>query len=561
MEVEHLLKDDRRQLQSVVAEKGTEQCPSSELLLPKTSNLEGLSLCAGVEVDPEKLNDRLKDKGLQLKCESVSHSPKDVTVGGESSDGISHSKSCDDNFRPGKTSAGTDASVSCLNVKEPAQFESSETVTEPASDAVASISSISESHTSSDPDFSILKGELCLDNLTIRELQKVFRATFGRQTSVKDKLWLKRRITMGLTNSCEVPTTSIVIKDNKVVHVKGKEEPCSTQQVTSETGSLAHNQMSNPVNDRVGDSPSKPIDQMKDEQVLLGKRLRKPPPEHDMMDENIQIEHSANKRIRKPTKRYIEELSDVETRDSTGRLVSSVKDSERHQLSLKPQVKPLHDIGSRGKTFVTRKDSIGGCGIQIPYVSRMRRGKPRKDLYALTKFGGIESDRRDTETSYSEEEQDPDNEKINPASVTSSDNDADAVHADKGRTLKVGVKRKHHRAWTLSEVLRLVEGVARYGAGRWSVIRQVAFASYSYRTSVDLKDKWRNLIKASFAQYPSDQGAKNFRKPTSVPIPSSILMRVRELAELHSQSGIEFGPGKFAGHGREIVQEKGSGFL
>lgn len=54
-------------------------------------------------------------------------------------------------------------------------------------------------------------------------------------------------------------------------------------------------------------------------------------------------------------------------------------------------------------------------------------------------------------------------------------------------TVKGGMRRKHHRAWTLSEVMKLVEGVSRYGAGRWSEIKRLAFASYSYRTSVDLK--------------------------------------------------------------------------
>lgn len=54
-------------------------------------------------------------------------------------------------------------------------------------------------------------------------------------------------------------------------------------------------------------------------------------------------------------------------------------------------------------------------------------------------------------------------------------------------TEKGGMRRKHHRPWTLSEVVKLVEGVARYGAGRWSEIKRLAFASYSYRTSVDLK--------------------------------------------------------------------------
>lgn len=54
-------------------------------------------------------------------------------------------------------------------------------------------------------------------------------------------------------------------------------------------------------------------------------------------------------------------------------------------------------------------------------------------------------------------------------------------------TANGGMRRKHHRPWTLGEVVKLVEGVAKYGAGRWSEIKRLAFASYSYRTSVDLK--------------------------------------------------------------------------
>jgi hypothetical protein len=35
--------------------------------------------------------------------------------------------------------------------------------------------------------------------------------------------------------------------------------------------------------------------------------------------------------------------------------------------------------------------------------------------------------------------------------------------------------------------MKLVDGVALYGAGKWSENRKLAFSSYSYRTSVDLK--------------------------------------------------------------------------
>jgi len=35
--------------------------------------------------------------------------------------------------------------------------------------------------------------------------------------------------------------------------------------------------------------------------------------------------------------------------------------------------------------------------------------------------------------------------------------------------------------------VKLVDGVALFGAGKWSEIRKLSFASYSYRTLVDLK--------------------------------------------------------------------------
>lgn len=72
--------------------------------------------------------------------------------------------------------------------------------------------------------------------------------------------------------------------------------------------------------------------------------------------------------------------------------------------------------------------------------------------------------------------------RADPSGHTSDDNNIVTVPTAKG-----GMRRKHHRAWTLVEVIKLVEGVSRCGAGRWSEIKRLSFASYSYRTSVDLK--------------------------------------------------------------------------
>jgi hypothetical protein len=82
--------------------------------------------------------------------------------------------------------------------------------------------------------------------------------------------------------------------------------------------------------------------------------------------------------------------------------------------------------------------------------------------------------------------------------------------------------------------MTLVEGVARCGGGKWADIKKLAFSSVGYRTAVDLKDKWRNLLRASRAQlYPPKQGER--KKQFTAAIPANILARVRELAALQHQ--------------------------
>lgn len=41
--------------------------------------------------------------------------------------------------------------------------------------------------------------------------------------------------------------------------------------------------------------------------------------------------------------------------------------------------------------------------------------------------------------------------------------------------------------WTLTEVMRLVDGIAEYGTGRWTHIKKHLFASSPHRTPIDLR--------------------------------------------------------------------------
>lgn len=93
--------------------------------------------------------------------------------------------------------------------------------------------------------------------------------------------------------------------------------------------------------------------------------------------------------------------------------------------------------------------------------------------------------------------------------------------------------RKRHTLWSLPEVLKLVEGVSEYGVGKWTEIKKLLFPSYAHRTSVDLKDKWRNLLRASNKGLHGKKRGDPIRKNVSYTIPQHILRRVRELSVMH----------------------------
>ncbi|KAJ0970319.1 hypothetical protein J5N97_023196 [Dioscorea zingiberensis] len=99
------------------------------------------------------------------------------------------------------------------------------------------------------------------------------------------------------------------------------------------------------------------------------------------------------------------------------------------------------------------------------------------------------------------------------------------------RKAKIRSKRKNHRQWTLDEITQLIDGVSQYGVGKWTYIKRFSFSTSSYRTSVDLKDKWRNLLRASGVQM---KGSKvKPQKNRNVPIPESVLRRVKELSNIY----------------------------
>ncbi|KAL5822408.1 hypothetical protein ACOSQ4_020308 [Xanthoceras sorbifolium] len=546
MEVGNLLSDDKIEMHLVGDTGQTGGCICSERTssgMPQLENSEGLSQSENTEVDAGKSNVHLEENDpSSAPSMNESHINQSGSVG------------------------------ECSN---------------PPNELVEGQSSASADCTSLKPDFSKLKGEICLDNLSIKELHETFKATFGRETTVKDKQWLKRRIAMGLTNSCDVSTSSFVIKDNKLVN-KDKEE--NHNNLGSD---LAKAPAVRTANDSCKDSPINCSGQMENLQIVSGERLRNCSIDDDFGTEDLNTEQRAAKRVRKPTRRYIEELSEVESKEHSGKSIASTKNPGLRQISIKSNVRPFK---------MARMESFGGSGVQVPYVFRVRRSRPRKNIMALMGFHPSsmsvaatlvkkalvvhntqpnnesrnevlkarsapeqiqqpftvepEMNKQFLAVGPIEQGQNMEPKHIDPSGDASDDNVV-SVPTGKG-----GMRRKHHRAWTLSEVMKLVEGVSRYGAGRWSEIKRLAFASYSYRTSVDLKDKWRNLLKASLAQTPPDKRMNSRKHASAMPIPAPILLRVRELAEMQQQVSPNLSSGKLAGStGRNVHETRSSGYL
>ncbi|KAF7843580.1 Telomere repeat-binding protein 6 [Senna tora] len=547
IEVEDFLEYDESEMH-VVADSGQNvECllvERSSLGKPQLECSEDLSKSNNEEADLWKLNAQLQEEKHDLVCGSPGHSYVNVdsqsfadklpVIDGKIQAEIPSTEIASSRTSGGLIDSGSSALAVCSNLK---------------------------------PDFSLLKGEICLDKLSIRELHELFKVTFGRETTVKDKQWLKRRISMSLTNSCDVSTTSFIVEDNKLVK-KSEENNCGNVDTVLSRDITAGGEYSN-----CKDLSNTEGSGIEDNLVVSGYVPKNHDTDHELGHEDLQTEQRAPKRMRKPTKRYIEEFSEYESRDHHPRLLNSNKSLGLGHISPKSCNKAARNVFSEGRTVITRLDSLGSSEIHIPCVSRVRRSRPRKNIMSLINFhtsgmreveklgykalgehasqaarGSQDEALKSTSTPAKFQQPvrptvpllivsaaEPVKNKLGPVMGTvelqqelrPKKPDSSSYTLDDNLVTipvaKGGMRRKHHRAWTLVEVMKLVEGVSRCGAGKWSEIKRLAFASYSHRTSVDLKDKWRNLLKASFAPMPADERVSEI--PCPLPLHAALKSR------------------------------------
>ena len=109
-------------------------------------------------------------------------------------------------------------------------------------------------------------------------------------------------------------------------------------------------------------------------------------------------------------------------------------------------------------------------------------------------------------------------------------------------------RRKQHNPWSIEETRMLIKGVSICGEGHWADIKRLEFTELASRSPVDLKDKWRNLLRlAQFSHtYPRNKKVRGkcvrsaemrvmwMQGEKRTDLPAELLQQVRKLGS-HSK--------------------------
>ncbi|KAI3871318.1 hypothetical protein MKX03_034305 [Papaver bracteatum] len=396
-----------------------------------------------------------------------------------------------------------------------------------------------------------------LDKLTTQELQYAFKNTFGLETTVKDRKWLINRILNGLQNFVEMEnvsgfsereissmnhvdmhlrcsndslgTDSSFVDTKNVLGFSEREEVSSTKHVDmhvrcSDDSLGTDSSFASVVGNWAKPLCSSQTDKITSLDVYRTSHSKVNDTGFGLMSWRNRGAVKKRKRSRKPTRGFVE-ASDLKSRYCIEKLENRITSSKDklNELSNQNLLNGVVEMASNCK-----QDTSGGSDSQVTCGRRKAKRFAKQNTSVRVHEhdpGDNKNDRSlfdpehssDLESSHTEWQDD----------MSESDDCITTVSTRKDLS-----RRKNHRVWTLSEVMKLIEGVSQHGVGRWTEIKWLLFRSSAHRTAVDLKDKWRNLLKASGAKL------KNRRKDYigqkgSQPIPESALKRVKELAIIH----------------------------
>ncbi|KAJ6864957.1 hypothetical protein NC651_035503 [Populus alba x Populus x berolinensis] len=209
------------------------------------------------------------------------------------------------------------------------------------------------------------------------------------------------------------------------------------------------------------------------------------------------------KRLRKPTKRYIEEFSDTKSKHEMERR----NDMSATSKDKRPKIRSNNELRCGGAlTHAPKEESFSENITRAPskgtgepsrlrsepvserqtspsIISRGRywsiRSQNEPHLVRAVKSAPKELSFAGPSAQAPFESQPQKGRPKKPFSILFLESEDDCV---KKRCKKSTDRRKHQRMWTAPEVLKLIDGIAQYGTGRWADIKKLMFSSTAYRT-------------------------------------------------------------------------------
>ncbi|KAK4758228.1 hypothetical protein SAY87_019529 [Trapa incisa] len=252
--------------------------------------------------------------------------------------------------------------------------------------------------------------------------------------------------------------------------------------------------------------------------------------------ESLTGEKPLGKRLHKPPRRYIEEYVEHKSRSISQKACRTCcRASKVKPLSVKTPKDPTKQLPNESNgTLLSmhEEEPFAGACIQVPFGLPVEEEQVKETPASLGLSIVLWHDSDNCMSNLSTISNERSDVECLSAPVKLLEDVPKADREVRTNVQKGKRRRKHHIPWTQSEVMKLIEGISNLGVGSWSKIKKLLFPSSKHRTSVDLKDKWRNLVKASNTQLRKKRKGIRARKQLTQQAPEPVLRRVRELARL-----------------------------
>ncbi|XP_058004203.1 uncharacterized protein LOC110661892 isoform X3 [Hevea brasiliensis] len=362
------------------------------------------------------------------------------------------------------------------------------------------------------------RDSLLLDKMTAQDLCQVFSRIFGCETSVKDKQWLKHRIAVGLQNRGELVDSLNLLESGETSKADEEKAVVLLNAALSGSASDLTDTLENQLISR-----EKHVKRMRLASCNSLKSVSSPVREVGFCSVNKSNTADAlvtQKQTHWPTGICTKGLQEQNSRYHHRKCRASYKNARDEFLNVKIQ-KQHCQKGIGTAQLSCQEESLKGSCVQVPLDLPVQIGESTKDNHLVNDFDNC----KDNEVSVSDEDFDRET-----SSADSQISEDDSVT----RRKRARKRKQHHRRWTPSEVMKLIEGVSKCGVGKWTHIKKLLFSSSSHRTSVNLKDKWRNLLKASNNEMQKKRKVEQGETQLSHQLSESIWCQVRELAVIYS---------------------------